>query len=866
MAQTVQLKRSSVASKVPTTSDLALGEIAINTYDGKVFIKKDDGTASIVEVGAGGTTNLTTTANSSTITVASDTGTDATLVAANSTTAGVLTATTQTIAGEKTLVNNLLMNNGGGDEGGEIRLAAAATNSSLSGPIAIDIYQNRLRIFETGGSNRGAYIDLTSAGTGVGSNLLTGGSSNTVPTNLSSSANGSTVSIFSDTGTDAIIVAANSTTAGVLTSESQTIGGAKTFTASTTTFGTGIKLNGASGALTVGHTGTYGYFLNTTGGTDISGSGINLIAGDGSITHATFSAAGGAQLRFNDVVRLQTTSSGATVTGTIVASSFSGSLSGNATTATTLQTARTISLGGDLSGSASFNGSTDVTITATVQPNSVALGTDTTGDYVSGITNGTGVTVSGTAGEGWSPTISIGQDVATTANVQFNNLVLSGNLTVNGTTTTISANNLSITDNLIYLNEGSTVTNPDLGFTGNYNDGTYAHTGVFRDATDNRWKFFKGYTLEPGITIDTTHASFQLSDVQANTFYGALSGNATTATTLQTTRTLWGQNFDGSGNITGDLTSTGWIKGNAVSSNGTYGESRLGGFDEYGGITTNGTGVGFWDASSGKSGIASVVLQGDALTFLTGNSTLSTAESMRIDAVGNMGLGTISPETKLHIDSGAIKITNAPYSALYIDCVGGSNDAAQIDLVGGNNKGSTFQRDWYNTSIIHSGNTFPYTTMVLDYAEDTANSVNSSLFFGVDRSTRVTIKGNGNVGIGTQTPAQKLDVVGNIKLSGGISANGSFGSSGQVLTSNGTSTYWSTPSTGGGGGTSVTVANTAPSSPTAGSLWFDTNDGSLNIYFNDGDSNQWVTTSGPGTGQTQGGTPVGKLIALSLIF
>lgn len=54
MANTVKMKRSAVAAKVPTTSDLALGEIAINTYDGKVYIKKDNGTASIVEVGGGG--------------------------------------------------------------------------------------------------------------------------------------------------------------------------------------------------------------------------------------------------------------------------------------------------------------------------------------------------------------------------------------------------------------------------------------------------------------------------------------------------------------------------------------------------------------------------------------------------------------------------------------------------------------------------------------------------------------------------------------------------------------------------------------------------------------------------------------------
>jgi hypothetical protein len=54
MANTIQVKRSAIPAKVPTTSDLALGEIAVNTYDGKMYIKKDDGTASIVTINAGG--------------------------------------------------------------------------------------------------------------------------------------------------------------------------------------------------------------------------------------------------------------------------------------------------------------------------------------------------------------------------------------------------------------------------------------------------------------------------------------------------------------------------------------------------------------------------------------------------------------------------------------------------------------------------------------------------------------------------------------------------------------------------------------------------------------------------------------------
>ena len=53
MTQTVQLKRSATAGAIPSTSDLELGELAINTYDGKAYIKKNvGGTQSVVEIGA----------------------------------------------------------------------------------------------------------------------------------------------------------------------------------------------------------------------------------------------------------------------------------------------------------------------------------------------------------------------------------------------------------------------------------------------------------------------------------------------------------------------------------------------------------------------------------------------------------------------------------------------------------------------------------------------------------------------------------------------------------------------------------------------------------------------------------------------
>jgi len=83
------------------------------------------------------------------------------------------------------------------------------------------------------------------------------------------------------------------------------------------------------------------------------------------------------------------------------------STTGNAGTATTLQTARNIALTGDVTGNVNFDGSANVSIAATIAANSVALGTDTTGNYVAGVTQGTGISVTGTAGEGWTPVVSL---------------------------------------------------------------------------------------------------------------------------------------------------------------------------------------------------------------------------------------------------------------------------------------------------------------------------------------------------------------------------------------------------------------------------------------------------------------------------
>jgi hypothetical protein len=200
---------------------------------------------------------------------------------------------------------------------------------------------------------------------------------------------------------------------------------------------------------------------------------------------------------------------------------------------------------------------------------------------------------------------ALNQNVQTTDSVQFNSLVLTGNLTVNGGVTVLSGNNLSITDNMLYLNNGisanitnisgngsvvtvtafnnfsatwsveianvnpssynGTVTitaanstsfqfantntasyvsggtargkssaNPDIGFAAGYNDGTYHHTGFFRDHTTGTWKVFEGYLPEPDISvyIDQTNSSFSTANFMANNVY---LGNNTVYATINST-------------------------------------------------------------------------------------------------------------------------------------------------------------------------------------------------------------------------------------------------------------------------------------------------------------------------------------------
>jgi hypothetical protein len=156
------------------------------------------------------------------------------------------------------------------------------------------------------------------------------------------------------------------------------------------------------------------------------------------------------------------------------------------------------------------------------------------------VSAGTGVIYDKIAG-----TIAISQNVDITSNVTFQNILVTGNLTVTGNTVSLGVTSLSIEDNMIYLNANSEVTNPDLGFAGNYNDGTYRHTGLFRDATDGVWKFFDNYQPEPDASpyINTSNASFRLANVQVTNLTGNVTGTVTSLENHTTSNLIEGTNL-----------------------------------------------------------------------------------------------------------------------------------------------------------------------------------------------------------------------------------------------------------------------------------------------------------------------------------
>ena len=82
------------------------------------------------------------------------------------------------------------------------------------------------------------------------------------------------------------------------------------------------------------------------------------------------------------------------------------------------------------------------------------------------------------------------------------NLIVDGNLTVNGTNFAASATSITIEDNMLQLAHENGANSVDLGLVVAYNDGAAKHSGIVRDVSDDKWKLFKGVTSEPSTTVN----------------------------------------------------------------------------------------------------------------------------------------------------------------------------------------------------------------------------------------------------------------------------------------------------------------------------------------------------------------------------
>jgi Repeat of unknown function (DUF5907) len=166
---------------------------------------------------------------------------------------------------------------------------------------------------------------------------------------------------------------------------------------------------------------------------------------------------------------------------------------------------------------------------------------------------------------------------------------------------------------------------------------------------------------------------------------------------------------------------------------------------------------------------------------------------INVDGNGNVGIGTTSPTQLLEVagnnnPTAMVKTTGTSLAAIYVGD-------------GSNNSGLQYYP---------AGNCcWPTGTTALTTGSSAGNLVFHTLNpiqFYINNQERARFSVTGDLGLGTSTPSEKLDVTGNIKFSGALMPNNSAGTVGQVLTSTGAGTapVWATPSAGGTAGWALT--------------------------------------------------------------
>ena len=386
------------------------------------------------------------------------------------------------------------------------------------------------------------------------------------------STGGQTVLDSGTDGTNAFFKGDIKATGGTTVLDSGTDGTDATFTGDVTGDLVGNVTGNVVGNLTGNVTGnltgdTTGYHTGDVTGSVFGQDSTLLVDAINNIVTATISGDITGDIYADDGTK--TLENGSTATASTYA--------GTAAQADKWTTARAINLTGDVTGTVSFDGTQNVNLATTIQPNSVALGTDTTGNYMANVAGGTGVSVTHTQGEGSTATIAIGQAVGTTDNVTFNNvtvdgtlttddiqattLTTSGNLTVtgdlvvSGTTTTVNTEEIKLADNIIELNS-----NLDAGTAPSQNAGILINRGSVTDV-----QIIWNETLDKFEFVNTAGTPV-LQTVRASKFEGSLVGDifAGNGTTV-----ILDNGTDGT-----DATFTGNITGNASGTAGSWANSR----------------------------------------------------------------------------------------------------------------------------------------------------------------------------------------------------------------------------------------------------------------------------------------------------
>ena len=262
-------------------------------------------------------------------------------------------------------------------------------------------------------------------------------------------------------------------------------------------------------------------------------------------------------------------------------------------------------------------------------------------------------------------------------------LTVAGNMTVSGTTTTLSSTNTVVSDKLYELGNGTTGTpSGDAGLVIERGSSDNAFIGF--DESEDKFKLGTGSFTGASTGNLTITKGTLVADIEGNVT-GAVTGNASTATALATARTIAGQSFDGTGNITiasTDLSNTSAITLNTASqtlTNKTI-DASSNTLSNVGNSSLSNSSITFTDESSTQGSVA----LGGNIEFLAGEGVNTSVSGNKITIAAeeatssNKGVASFN-STDFTVSSGAVSLTAERIQDI-IGAMVGSNTETRITV------------------------------------------------------------------------------------------------------------------------------------------------------------------------------------------